>query len=325
MWMAWLGAVAGCRKTAPEEPSSEDATGAARSRDGAGDDGGADAGGADEGGAASAVGEADAADDAEIEDAGPPIEAGRVRWCAKEMVNVAGRFCIDRFEESLIDEASGEGLSPHYPPEPNIALRIFKRWEEQRLTVGPPAAHEMPLPLLPEIEQVETFRPKAVSVRGVLPQGYISGRVAGEACARAKKRLCTREEWTFACRGERQTKYPYGTEYKAGVCNVFRTSHPAQILHDNASTGHSDPRLGLVAAEDGPLLRTTGSTKACVSHWGKDGIYDMVGNVDEWIDDPDGTFVGGFFSRGTTNGCDSSVSTHPLLYWDYSTGFRCCR
>jgi hypothetical protein len=241
------------------------------------------------------------------------------------MVNVAGRFCIDRFENTLIDEESGEGLSPHYPPEPNIALRIFKRWEEQRLTVGPPEAREMPLPLLPEIEQSETFRPKAVSVRGVLPQAYISGRVAGEACARAKKRLCTREEWTFACRGERQTKYPYGADYKAGVCNVWRKSHPAQILHENASAGHSDPRLGLVTADDGPLLRTTGATKACVSHWGKDVIYDMVGNVDEWIDDPDGTFLGGFFSRGTTNGCDSSVSTHPLLHWDYSIGFRCCR
>ena len=307
-----LACITACRKTEPEERPAAAFDAAASEQDASFDGAGPD------------VSEVDAADDADLQDAGL-IEAGRVRWCPKEMVNVGGRFCIDRFEESLIDEESGEGLSPHYPPEPNVALRMFKRWEEQRLVVGPPAAHEMPLPLLPEIEQRETFRPKAVSVRGVLPQAYISGRVAGEACARAKKRLCTREEWTFACRGERQTKYPYGADYKAGVCNVYRTSHPAQILHDNASTGHSDPRLGLVAADDGPLLRTTGATKACVSHWGKDAIYDMVGNVDEWIDDPDGTFVGGFFSRGTTNGCDSSVSTHPLLYWDYSVGFRCCR
>ena len=312
VFTASLGGITACRKTVPEERPAPAVDAAAPEQDASLGEAGADAS------------ESDAAEDADLQDAGL-IEAGRVRWCPKEMVNVAGRFCIDRFEESLIDEESREGLSPHYPPEPNVALRMFKRWEEQRLIVGPAEAREMPLPLLPEIEQRETFRPKAVSVRGVLPQAYISGRVAGEACARAKKRLCTREEWTFACRGERQTKYPYGTDYKAGVCNVYRTSHPAQILHDNASTGHSDPRLGLVAADDGPLLRTTGATKTCVSHWGKDGIYDMVGNVDEWIDDPDGTFVGGFFSRGTTNGCDSSVSTHPLLYWDYSVGFRCCR
>ncbi len=77
--------------------------------------------------------------------------------------------------------------------------------------------------------------------------------------------------------------------------------------------------------EDGPLLRTTGSTKECVSRWGKDSIYDMVGNEDEWIDDPDGTFVGGFFSRSTKEGCDSIVTVHPITHWDYSIGFRCCR
>jgi formylglycine-generating enzyme len=259
------------------------------------------------------------------EDDAGRVEAGVSRHCPKDMVNVAGQFCIDRFEASLVDEETGDHLSPHYPPEPAVAARIFAKWQEARLDVGPPTARAMPLPPLPEIEMREGFRPRAVSLRGVIPQGYISGRVAAEACARARKRLCTREEWTFACRGERQTKYPYGADYRPGVCNVYRTSHPAQKLHDNASLGHSDPRLGLVEADDGPLLRITGATKACVSRWGKDAIYDMVGNQDEWIDDPEGTFVGGFFSRGTKEGCDSSVSVHPLLHWDYSIGFRCCK
>jgi formylglycine-generating enzyme len=274
-------------------------------------------------------GEQDGEADAPVEDVAdsvaPVIEAGRVRWCPKEMVNVAGRFCIDRFEASLVDDATSERISPHYPPEPGLAARMFDRWQDQRLAVGSETARAMPLPPLPDFERSSEWKPKAVSQKGVIPQAYVSGRVAGDACARAKKRLCTREEWTFACRGEGQTKYPYGSEYRAGVCNVHRTAHPAMKLHDNASAGHSDPRLGLVEAEDGPLLRPTGTVKTCVSRWGKDGIYEMVGNVDEWIEDPDGTFVGGFFSRGTTNGCDSSVSTHPLLHWDYSIGFRCCR
>jgi hypothetical protein len=256
---------------------------------------------------------------------GGGLEAGAHLKCPKEMVNVADRFCIDRFEDVLVDDATDERLSPHYPPEPGIALRVFDRWQEERLTVGPPSAREMPIPLLPDIERSSDFRPRAVSLRGVIPQGYISGRVAGEACARARKRLCTHDEWSFACRGERQTKYPYGSEYRPGVCNVFRMSHPAQILHENASAGHSDPRLGLVKAEDGPLLRLTGDTKTCTSRWGKDAIYDMVGNVDEWVDDPDGTFVGGFFSRGTKEGCDSIVTVHPITHWDYSIGLRCCK
>jgi len=167
------------------------------------------------------------AEDAAIEageerDAGE-VEASAARHCPKDMVNVAGRLCIDRYEDSLVDDATGDRLSPHYPPEPGAPMHIFAKWQEERLNVGPPWARAMPLPLVPEIEQNDDFRPRAVSIRGVYPQGYISGRVAGEACARAKKRLCTHEEWSFACRGEKQTKYPYGSEYQPGVCNVFRS------------------------------------------------------------------------------------------------------
>jgi hypothetical protein len=276
-------------------------------------------------GSLDAADDRDARENAELDAAAGAPEAGARQRCPKEMVNVVGRFCIDRYEDSLVDDATGEHLSPHYPPEPSVALRMLNRWQEERLTVGSSSAREMPLPPLPDIERTEDFRPRAVSLRGVIPQGYISGRVAGEACARAKKRLCTHDEWMFACRGESQTKYPYGNEYQTGVCNVFRTTHPAAKLHDNASAGHSDPRLGLVKADDGPLLRTTGSTKTCASRWGKDAIYDMVGNADEWIDDPDGTFVGGFFSRSTKEGCDSIVTVHPITHWDYSIGLRCCR
>jgi sulfatase modifying factor 1 len=241
------------------------------------------------------------------------------------MVNVDDRFCIDRFEATLVDDATGKALSPHYQPEPGVAQRMFEKWEAARLSESSAESSGMALPPLPPIEQAKTFAPRAVNRRGVLPQGYTSGKVAAEACARARKRLCTREEWVFACRGERQTHYPYGDGYRPGVCNVFRSEHPAQILHGNASAGHSDPRLGLVQGSDGPLLRQTGATRKCASRWNGDAVFDMVGNVDEWIDDPDGTFVGGFFSRGTKEGCDAVVSTHPYTYWDYSTGVRCCR
>jgi formylglycine-generating enzyme required for sulfatase activity len=61
-----------------------------------------------------------------------------------------------------------------------------------------------------------------------------------------------------------------------------------------------------------------------VSVWEGDGIRDMVGNLDEWIDDPEGTFVGGFYSRSKTDGCDSIVRGHPIEYFDYSLGVRCC-
>jgi formylglycine-generating enzyme len=273
------------------------------------------------------MGRADAHEDAHegAHDAGEEQAERPTLHCPSDMVKVDDRFCIDRYEATLVDDATGKALSPHYPPEPGVGQRMFEKWEAVRLSEGLSEVRGMPLPVLPEIEQTKDFRPRAVNRRGVLPQAYTSGKVAAEACARAHKRLCTREEWVFACRGERQTYFPYGDGYRPGVCNVFRGEHPAQILHGNASVGHSDPRLGLVEASDGPLLRRTGDTRTCASRWGGDAVYDMVGNVDEWIDDPNGTFVGGFFSRGTKEGCDAGVATHPYTYWDYSTGVRCCR
>jgi hypothetical protein len=51
----------------------------------------------------------------------------------------------------------------------------------------------------------------------------------------------------------------------------------------------------------------------------------MVGNLDEWVDDPDGAFLGGFYARGTAEGCDARVGVHAPEYFDYSLGVRCCR
>jgi hypothetical protein len=182
----------------------------------------------------------------------------------------------------------------------------------------------MMLPPLVPWQADAMFRPIAVSAPGVVPQGFTPGFVADPACREAGKRLCREDEWVLACKGEKGTKFPYGDRYQQGRCNVFRQDHPGLILHGNWSVGLSDPRLNLVRDNAGEMLRNTGSTPSCASVWGQDAIFDMVGNLDEWIDDPAGVFVGGFYARNTRNGCDARVSSHPLVYFDYSTGFRCC-
>jgi formylglycine-generating enzyme required for sulfatase activity len=166
---------------------------------------------------------------------------------------------------------------------------------------------------------------KAVARLGVRPSGYVTGLVADAACAAAGKRLCQEDELVTACRGEEDTLFPYGPSFVDGQCNVFREAHPASILHGNPSLGHIDPRLNRVAGPKGPLLRLTGETLTCRSRWGEDAIYDLVGNLDEWIDHPTGAFVGGFYSRSTRAGCEAKVAAHPKAYADYSTGIRCCR
>ena len=183
----------------------------------------------------------------------------------------------------------------------------------------------MPVPPPPDFELKQDFEPKALVKQGVVPNGYMSADLAERACKNAGKRLCSPDEWKLACRGEKNRKFPYGDSYEAGRCNVFREGHPAEILHGNPSINHLDPRLNSVRVNGKPLLRPTGTTPDCKSDWGTDSIYDMVGNLDEWVDDSKGLFLGGFFSRSTKEGCDSYVSAHPRAYFDYSLGVRCCQ
>ncbi len=239
--------------------------------------------------------------------------------CGPDMVFVAGRFCIDRYEATLVDARLSRPLSPYFAPNGGDARRVFDAF----VGTKPDKAPELPRP--PGWQLTEHFEPKAESRLAATPNGYVSGLLARVACENGGKRLCSPAEWVTACRGEQNRQFPYGDSYRAGVCNVGREAHPAQVLWGNASKNHLDPRLNLVEGGAGPLLRRTGETAQCRSDWGSDAVFDMVGNLDEWVDEPRGAFLGGFYSRATTNGCEARVSEHPPEYFDYSTGVRCCR
>lgn len=248
-----------------------------------------------------------------------------VRHCPADMVLV-GRLCIDRWESSMVDKASGEGLSPNYPPQTVLLREVWQAWELDRGAFGTEGARAMPLPELSTFQRTHAFEAKALSRPGAVPQAYLAYPVAKRACENARKRLCTRDEWVKACEGEKQTKFPYGESFERSKCNVWGYVHPGVALHQGASFGHRDPRLNLLAeGGEKPLLRLTGGTPTCASRWGSDAIYDMVGNVDEWVDGDRPEFVGGFYARSTSNGCESRVTNHAPMYYDYSLGARCCR
>jgi hypothetical protein len=238
------------------------------------------------------------------------------------MVAVGAGLCVDRFEAQLVDGA--RVLSPYYPIAPGVVGLVLDEWSFGRLLTGDLHARATPLPPLLR-PPGDDPNPVAMSRPAVVPSGYLSGTVAEAACQAAGKRLCTLEEWTLACRGKDDQDFPYGDSYDHGACNVYRFAHPAATLHGNAAIGHLDPRLNLVKDDGEPMLRMTGSTPRCVSRWGNDGIYDMVGNLDEWVDHRGGAFAGGFYSRSTRKGCASVITVHPRRYFDYSVGARCCR
>ncbi|MBM4360239.1 MAG: SUMF1/EgtB/PvdO family nonheme iron enzyme [Deltaproteobacteria bacterium] len=252
----------------------------------------------------------------------PSIAGSARRACPPDMVHVTGRLCVDRYESQLVD-AWGVALSPYHATSPQVVRQVLDEWTFGRLLVGDLHARAMPLPpLLRPVDSVVT--PVATSRPGTVPTSQISGAVAEAACRSAGKRLCSLDEWTLACRGEEGREFPYGTAHEQGACNVNGDAHPAAVLHGNAALGHLDPRLNLVEIDGVPLLSTTGASPRCASRWGDDAIFDMVGNLDEWVDDEEGTFAGGFYARGTRRGCGSVITSHPRRYFDYSLGTRCC-
>ena len=165
----------------------------------------------------------------------------------------------------------------------------------------------------------------AVSEAGAIPQGYISGDVAQSACETAGKRLCSLEEWLRACQGSQGTTWPYGDVYDPAACNdTYPGGHPVVDYFGTSSgvwdSAHmNDP--GINQQED--TVDPAGSNPGCVS---EDGIYDLHGNLHEWISDPAGTFKGGFYADASINGpgCTYTTTAHAFTYHDYSTGFRCC-
>ncbi|MFW5741418.1 MAG: SUMF1/EgtB/PvdO family nonheme iron enzyme, partial [Myxococcota bacterium] len=208
--------------------------------------------------------------------------------CPKEMALVDGSYCIDRWEGSLV-EITAAGEQPF------------------------PATH-----------RVEDRLVRAQSRPGVKPQGYISGAEAQRACEMAGKRLCSGWEWWRACAGSKRMIYPYGTMHVARRCNEERPKHPVVELYGD----DAGPEIWYVEPMNKPAinelpgtLAVTGARHKCRSD---DGIFDMVGNVHEWVNDPAGTFHGGAYSGKIALGCQYVTTAHGFSYHDYSTGFRCC-
>ncbi len=209
------------------------------------------------------------------------------------MASINDRYCVDRYEASLVEVLSNgdeRSWSPYQP--------------------------------------VNGHMVRAVSEPGVVPQGYISEIQAQEACSLSGKRLCRPAEWRKACMGPEPTTYGYGEANEPGRCNDSGRSPVVAMygktadLADRAQWNFdhmNDPALNQM---DGTVT-PTGSHEGCTNGY---GVYDMVGNLHEWVADPKGTFQGGYFQDTHLNGdgCTYKTMAHSAWYHDYSTGFRCC-
>jgi hypothetical protein len=127
---------------------------------------------------------------------------------------------------------------------------------------------------------------------GQMPQADLTQDEAQAKCADLGKRLCTEEEWRAGCQGPSNSTFPYGDSYQGTVCNT--------------SLGKAMP------------VSESGSFPECVS---ASGVYDMAGNVAEWIA-TSGHSMGGSAADGDDGRCSFKVKRARAK--DTDLGFRCC-
>lgn len=142
-----------------------------------------------------------------------------------------------------------------------------------------------------------------------------------EAWCRARdKRVCTEQEWEIACEGPEDRPLVYGWKVDAKPCNSAKPwrQFDAQKLAVPGE-GRAKELARLWQGEP------SGHLVDCVS---ADGVYDLIGNVEEWVASRPGrrfrgALKGGFWAKPWT-GCRGTNDAHAENFTFYETGFRCC-
>ena len=153
-----------------------------------------------------------------------------------------------------------------------------------------------------------------------LPLSYVTFPEARSLCLSEGKRLCTSAEWEHTCRGVERRRYSYGQYYDSRRCNT--------------------PIQGGGPGKSKPPIAESGAHKDCRT---PEGVYDLNGNLSEWVSDSWSDFPepfskykfvdpntwrtlrGGTMWSNTFYGQEcSSRHGHKLNWKNHDDGFRCC-
>lgn len=151
------------------------------------------------------------------------------------------------------------------------------------------------------------------SMPNVQPWHTVTHAEAAEACEDVSWRLCTLDELRRACGGPDRSRYPYGSRFVSGRCNIRDGYVPSDATMSTAAP--------------------TGHYERCVS---AEGVFDLTGNVWEWTALESETYI--YFGSGyriiaerhrdDDHACDSYLTLPAVVgepFKKETVGFRCCR
>ena len=159
------------------------------------------------------------------------------------------------------------------------------------------------------------------NIKGQLPKSNVTWEEALQLCTQEGKTLCSSAQWEYACQGQEKRMYSYGMQYNPQTCNT--------------------PIQGGGPGNAPAPLRASGDFVDCHT---PEGIFDLNGNVSEWVlDSWDGApepfnqrakvqpetwrmIRGGTMWSNTFYGQDcTSRHGHEKSRWkNIDDGFRCC-
>lgn len=164
---------------------------------------------------------------------------------------------------------------------------------------------------------------EAPNVKGAYPLYAQTAYDGNKFCVTKGKKLCSEDEWYFACVGPKWTRFPYGNDYVKGICNDDKTNYIVVPWNKMGSPEWQVIAKMLYKADP------SGNRKQCVT---PEGVYDLMGNVAEWVksgNNEHGYVVMGGFWYGVYGGgipnCGFVNPAHAPGFNSYEFGFRCCK
>ena len=254
-------------------------------------------------------------------------------------------------QKILADTQQGASLDIHGTPRIWINNRLYRSGSsaqqmalfiEQTKGVATPQAAKNSMSLRQVAEQVDPIAPDTptrkkitfgsesfemhtfeanlvdgVATSGIhqIPATRMSWFAAKEACEKAGMRLCTEKEWISACQGALAKDDDGDGSFADDL--VEGTQYPYSDFHNPTRCWSAKDKEGFR-----PVY--TAEMPGCISN---QGIYDLVGNVEEWVGEtPEkAVLMGGAYDTPDDKArCYRANDTFGPGYSNKRTGFRCC-